>query len=442
MFGFFKRKARAATGGLIEIDGSNIPSSVDIAHLLTTGNVLVFRDVPEIHAIRNQIIDCSNHFGGQEDGSVSLELTRWLNLEETPSIEAVLAFSRAVKAARNTRYLPYILEKFVRKLGLPEPARLHHGMPRVIFPAELIDRAKTSGMFDEEDFKRKDANGYGEFFMPGPSNIHRDFNRWHSVLMCNLWFTLHDAAPDEVIRVWPQEYTSGLGDIDNTPKNSNKLSLPLQFSLKAGDAVLFHSEQLHASPKVGHTRRRFSFDIRVAADSRDDNAHYRKDFWDVRDFASGGKGSLAAWMQAGNMLLKPSEMCAVYWLNKLEDSPQEVGANIDALKNIIHDMEYAEDFLIAVARLTRNAVPDFADACLIKVIKESNLLFFLLDASRELIACGKVAEAKEGLEKIIELGVNPLPDYTPIDYKDKQVTQILPPDMVRQARELLNHLVV
>jgi len=251
---------------------------------------------------------------------------------------------------------------------------------------------------------------------------------------------LHDAGPDEVIRIWPQKYKSGLTDHDNTSENSNKLPPPLHFSLKAGDAVLFHSEQLHASPMVGHTRRRFSFDLRIAADSRDDNSHYRKDFLDVRNFASEEKADLYPWAQAESVTLKTSEICATYWLNRLGSNPGTANSDIEELQKSIDHIEYAEDFLIAISRLARNAAPDFSDACLNKAIKESNLPFFILEASRELIAHGKTDEAKIGLEKIIKSGEVPLPDYTPIIYKNKQITQILPKDLVLQSQELLKSL--
>lgn len=123
--------------------------------------------------------------------------------------------------------------------------------------------------------------------MPGPANVHRDFNRPHFLFQFNIWFPMHTAEPGEVLRIWPHLYRKSVTDHDPTPDAFRALGAPLSYRLDFGDCILFHGEHLHTSPSdqlQSPNYRRHSYDFRVATHAPDDNFHYRKNFWNLKNF--------------------------------------------------------------------------------------------------------------------------------------------------------------
>jgi hypothetical protein len=262
---------------LIELDIQQPPEDISwMGAALSNGKVVVVRNVVELRHFRQQVIEYSSSLS--DENFVADELVQFFDNKIEPSLESVWCLTEAVKLVRSTHYLSLLLAPLISRLGFPVPVRVHNALPRLVFSPDTVGEAQRSGIFPEEDFKRVGRGRLTEVFMPGYANIHRDFNRPHSLFMCNVWFTLYDAEPEEVLRVWPQYYHGPYLDMDNSPENIAKLGQSLDISLQQGDLVLFHGEHLHSSPLHGNDQRRFSYDLRIAAHCLNDVRHYRQDF--------------------------------------------------------------------------------------------------------------------------------------------------------------------
>jgi hypothetical protein len=105
----------------------------------------------------------------------------------------------------------------------------------------------------------------------------------------NFWFPLHDLEADGSLLLFPDVARQRVGSylpVSGSPPEQWGYGRPLQVALQRGDALLFHSEQYHASPVAAGLRPRISMEIRVSLACPDDNAVYRRLFWDLKNFAS------------------------------------------------------------------------------------------------------------------------------------------------------------
>ena len=175
-------------------------------------------------------------------------------------------------------------------MGFEPPVLVDGGISRLVLPASLIEKTRShADLFVETDYRRQSAAGATETFMPGPSNIHRDFDRDHYLLMCNIWATLHDAGEEEIVQIYPQVYRQPIHSMPNTPENRRPLGEPVRVSLRFGDCIVFHSENIHHSPDpAGNKGRRHSYDFRIASGCPDDNRHYRDNFANLVNFRGEG----------------------------------------------------------------------------------------------------------------------------------------------------------
>ena len=340
----------------IEIEAASAKRTA-AASLLTAGQVIILRNIDAIRHFRAAIEDHIR--SGDPAGAVGL--TAFFAEGIPPGVPTVLALSRAIKAVRSDRFLSRCLAPLIAEFGFNPPVRLDGGIPRLVLPPDIVAAARKSGLFTAEDFKRLTADGPTEIFMPAPANIHRDYNRRHYLLQCNMWFPLHDAEEDEVLQISPQFYRRPVFDMDATEQNLCRLGDPLRYRLAFGDAILFHGEHLHTSPPSGGgARRRFSYDLRIASHNVDDTRHYRDLFLDLRNFPGRLEPTVRLGVYPAASVADDSALPA---LLELECARQPGEAELARIADIFDHFPFAEDRYLALAtRATSARAPAIAGA--------------------------------------------------------------------------------
>ncbi|WP_061848439.1 hypothetical protein [Bradyrhizobium sp. DOA1] len=250
---------------------------IDVFGALRSGQVVLVRNIEPIKAGRLKMIELAGP-------KAAPELELFYRTGAAPSLDALHGLSHAIKDFRSKRLWSRLFHDFFSAMKLPDPTLYDGGIPRLVLPLQIVDAAKASGRFEGTDFQRATPAGLSEIFMPAPANIHRDFNRPHHLFQFNMWFPLHDADADGILRVYPHLYREPIFDQNCTPEALAALGKHAEFTLAFGDAVLFHGEQLHTSPIASSGGRRQSVDFRVAVDCHDDNGHYRQGFLSSRNF--------------------------------------------------------------------------------------------------------------------------------------------------------------
>ncbi|WP_119419283.1 hypothetical protein [Desertibaculum subflavum] len=404
--GAFRRIFRPATGSqLVELE-CEPHGLIEAGRRAMEGDIVILRNVEAVRAVR-AALDRRAVAAGADPAA----LAEFHAGGGTPDLPTLRGLAAAIKGLRTEREISALLAPMIRGLALPPPIRLEGGIPRLVLPAETVASARASGLFEAADFVKARADGPTEIFMPRPANIHRDYNRPHSLLQCNLWFPLHDADAATVLRLYPQAYREAIHDMDATAANLARLGPPLRYALGFGDLVLFHGEHLHTSPEPGPTRR-LSYDFRIAADCEDDTAHYRDCFLDLRNFEAGG-GALAA-------------------LNELEQAERPGAERIAALLDAFDAAPFAEDRNLMAARRAIDIAPDLAHRALRRIVERSPHWFWVAEAGEMLATHGFRKAAIAALEKARRLARNAprRRGYAPISYANPR-TQ---PDPLAVAR--------
>ena len=332
-------------------------------------------------------------------------------------------------------------------MGFEPPVLLDGGISRLVLPPVLIEEAYRSGWFETTDFKRDRADGPTEIFMPGPANIHRDFNRKHYLFQCDLWFPLHDVNEKEVIRLYPHLYREPVFDMDATEKNLAELGHPLEFSLKFGDAVIFHGEHIHTSPKCDRPDyRRHTYDFRIAAACQDDNKHYRYNFLNINNFLSNNSqhpGLNVDYTRRVNFLhyYAKHNPCAIFFLLAVEHQKDMSPDDYGIIFEIFDSYPFAEDRYLILADIIRERAPAIAIAAACRVTKESKYYFWMLRAGEILVSLGKHSEARSAYEKARSYAIvtQCLPNYMPVVYANSEL-QLMPEVAVRVAEQRLANL--
>ncbi len=370
-----------------------------IGCLLAAGHIVILRQVPAIAAIRESLLQRA---AGHSPASLPA-LHAFYAQGKTPPLDAVEALSHAIHEVRRTHGVSRELAPLIERMGFGRPTRIDGGIPRLVLPAALVDAARESGRFQATDFKRERADGMTEIFMPGPANIHRDYNRRHRLLQCNLWFPLHDLAEDETIRIWPERYREDVTDMPLTDENLASLGSPASFRLAFGDAVLFHGEHLHTSPPhLADGYRRHTYDVRIAAFCPDDTAHYRLGFSDLRNFAqedlaSTGECGFDVMLAAGEPLTR---------------------VDAESLYQRHRACRFSEDRQLQLAERFAPLAPDLATTLLVDLIQTTGHWFW---AQRALEALARIdiPAARVAADRVSDLQRNtPEPlDFTPIAFR-------------------------
>lgn len=403
------------------------PRSREMGGLLAKGQIVILRNIDGIRRLRAAMIEYAELQQPGAGGEVLAFCERGL----MPSLPAVLALSRAIKAVRSERFLSRCLAPLIAEQGFAAPVRLDGGIPRLVLPAEVVTAARHSGLFSDEDFKRLTADGPTEVFMPRPANIHRDYNRQHYLLQCNMWFPLHDADPDEVLRIYPQLYRQPIFDMDATEENLRGLGEALHFRLSFGDAILFHGEHLHTSPLGGKSRRRLSYDLRIASHNVDDTRHYRDLFLDLRNFPR----QLEPDARLGGTSMREADTCALPAILELERTVAPGEAELARIAVVFDRFPFSEDRFLMLAKRAAAGVPKIAAPALQAIVDRSPHCFWVAKAGEVYREIGDRTGAEAAFRKALSFAERQPapPNFMPVDYSHPP-TQPLP-ETVRRLCE-------
>jgi len=363
---------------VLEFDGSNVENA-GIACLLAAGHVVILRNLREIHRLREQLIRYVDAHAPNGAEEVSL----FYRDGTPPSLQTLVALSDAIKQIRTFRFVSIYLARLVSSMGFGTPVRLDGGIPRLVLPPNIVAQARASGLFTEEDFQRKSPEGLTEIFMPGPANIHRDYNRKHYLFQCNIWFPMHNLSEDETLRIWPEKYRQQIVDMPASDSNLAELGPAYKYNLRFGDAILFHSEHLHTSPN--HTLlgyRRHTYDFRIASYCPDDTLHYRDRFLDIRNFDRTSHTNelpeLSACLDG-----KGKWKCALPLIAVLENrsslSEEECKEYFDAFGHF----PFCEDRYVLLAQKAIESQLDNAALPINRTLQESKLCFWLTKLAKK-----------------------------------------------------------
>lgn len=405
----------------IGIDASG-PARGTVAQLLAQGRVIILRNVAAIRQFRAAVED----YVRLQDPASASDLAAFYAGGTPPSVATALALSNAIKTVRTDRFLSRCLAPFIAELGFGAPVRLDGGLSRLAVPSGMMAAARQSGLFAADDFKRQTDDGPTEIFLPAPGNIHRDYNRQHYLLQCNLWFPLHDAGEDEVLRIFPDLYRQPVFDMEPTEENMLSLGEPLRYRLAFGDAILFHGEHLHTSPRPGpRVQRRHSYDFRIASFCFDDTRHYRDVFLDLRNFPE----QREAEVRLGNYRpASTADVCALPALLELERSSALDEAALAHFNDLFDSFAFAEDrYLLLAARAVSAQAPVGAARALRTIADRSPNWFWLAMAGQGLRALGDRARAAAAFRKAHDLAGQKdiLRNFMPVAYTQPP-TQPLP----------------
>ncbi len=411
-----------------DIDSRETP----LADELADGRVVVLRQVPALDEVRRQLI--ATAAGDEETSTTAAELEAFYDEARPPSIRAVHGLAQSVKAARDERFLSECLAPLVRTLGLPGPVLVDGGISRLVLPGEVVEETRRhADLFEATDYRRERADGPTETFMPGPSNIHRDFDRDHHLLMCNIWFPLHDTTCDESIQIYPTVYREPVHSRQNKVENRSELGPRAEISLRFGDCVVFHSENMHHSPNSSRGGRRHSYDFRIAAGCPDDNRHYRYNFVSLDDFRD---ASSTLPVLAGEPTIDGPVRSANEVRRHLERvDPAEIDwARVELLYK---EFPFAAGRYLDLAERAADIAPDVASRALEAVVQHSDQYFFVLQAAE---AMSRRTTAATGLaracDRVVELASRGEPRrFAPVEY-DIPGQQLMPDAAIARAREL------
>lgn len=382
-----------------------------LAEQLMRGGIAILRDVPQIRAFRAAIERAVGELADAPD--VSLR-DFYATGAELP-LATVQRLAEVIRRFRRERVLSAHLAPLIGRAGFPEPIRLDGGISRLVLSAGAVSKAKHSGRFPDIAFQRASADGEVEVFMAKPANIHRDFNRPHFLFQANLWFPLHDAGEDDVLRIFPRHYRARIYNMETAPDAFAALGAPLRYRLRFGDTILFHGEHLHTSPSAPPgERRRHSYDFRIAAASGDDNAHYRQHFLDLRNFSGGAYDALCRFERLDT------------------PSAEDCAAALIGFDGAL----FAEDRYALLGARAEAADAEVAVACWRRVAG-SPLWFWRLRAAEALLRLGLREEARDAFAVARAHAAADRPwSYAPIAYEHAQ-TQMRPADAVQRCEAVL-----
>lgn len=273
---------------VVDLNGRNRSDRrAPLLDLLRTGSVAVFRDMPEVHALGDTIRAQAAKLCEPNSAAGVADLFR---TGKSRDLETYSAIYRIFRSLRDSRYLSSLFSDFVDGLDLPKPVLIDSGYCRMLAP-QLIDRANNHPeLFDATEFQPRDPSD-SEQMLQGQmwGNAHRDIDTRHYHFQINLWFPLHDLDETQTLLLFPDAYRGDVAQYGKLPDADDPsgwgFGQALQVPLKFGDVLVFHSQQLHASPSQSLTKDRFTVEIRVASGCIDDNSRiYRRIFWSLPNF--------------------------------------------------------------------------------------------------------------------------------------------------------------
>jgi hypothetical protein len=255
---------------------------------LRTGAIVIYRNLPEIHSLGDAICaQAARTYDARcAEGVIGLFRTG-----EVRDVETLSSIYRAFRPLRDGRYLTCLFSDFVEGLDLPRPLLVDPGYCRMMVPDLFAEAYSHPELFDPDEFEPHHPNEFEHTVHDGKlrDNAHRDVDVRHSHFQVNFWFPLHDLDETRTLLLFPDAYhldISQYGQLRDQDKPSEwGFGQVAQIPLKFGDVIVFHSQQLHASPSQARMRTRFTVEMRVASGCTDDNARvYRRIFWGLDNF--------------------------------------------------------------------------------------------------------------------------------------------------------------
>jgi hypothetical protein len=341
-------------------------------------------------------------------GNTAAELAAFYATGRMASIETIAALSKTIKSFRSQQRWSVLLHEFVTAMQLPAPVLYDGGIPRLVIPEAVVAQAQSSGVFEPADFKRLHPAGATEIFMPAPANIHRDYNRKHSLFQINIWWPLHNANENEVLRIYPDLYRKPFFDRNCDAEAVTAVGPHLAYRLAFGDAIMFHGEHLHTSPVGVPGGRRQSVDFRVASCCPDDNAHYR-----------------SGYLNANNFVCPPNAEAAIERIMLMKNAPENLSALwFDEAFKAFNQLPFAEDRYILLHQTAKTVNPDVSAAALEEIVRKSDRYFWVMKAG-ELAGADGIARLAASRVLMLTASLPALPDFTPVEYANP-ANQITP----------------
>ena len=271
---------------VVEIDGAR---RSPIYSLLRRGAIVLLRNVPEIHDLARTLERLVAHSDGAERAS---SIARLLRTGEIADVDTVGDFYRAFRHLRDSRYLSCLLSDLIASFGLPTPILVDLGFCRIV-PSTCMDEiGRRPELFPTTQFDGTGSNeAEGMLCSTAWGAAHRDIDVRHNHFQVNLWFPLHDIDANQSLLLFPEAYRRDVpqyGKLEDgdTPDDWG-FGRSLQLPMALGDVLVFHSQQLHASPKLRAGQNRFTVEFRAASGCIDDNAGvYRRLFWKLENFSA------------------------------------------------------------------------------------------------------------------------------------------------------------
>jgi len=389
---------------------------------LQAGRILAVRDVPEIHELARTLRVLAAGFGGQAGAHGVSELLR---TGEIPSLEVLSVFYRVLRQLRDSRFVGCLFSDFLGGLGLPAPMLVDAGYFRIMVPHHYRAARNRPDLFDAAEFGPADPYETEQMLQDAKwGNAHRDIDARHYHFQVNLWFPLHDVGKEQTLILFPEAYRRNVSQYEALPGPEDPRDWgygePLQVPLRLGDMLMFHSQQLHASPSQAPDSNRFTVEIRAAAACIDDNGRvYRRSFWRLENFRPRGAQAGNPSLRAGQLAQPaPAQLSLEYalagatghavvhrlfrrahcslaagYLHRHDDVLDDaIALDERGWRNIVDRLEEfpcGEDLWLLVARLLlRQRQRQLAAAVLTKVHGETSSYFWALEAGRIAIEAG------------------------------------------------------
>lgn len=345
------------------------------------GTIVVIRNVPELHALRDLLAETLCASVGQRAGD---ELLKWCNEAQAPSATTVAHIANIMLRMRRSYVLPTLMADFCRELGFPDPVLLECGAPRFNVPEsiekqflsaietlnpEVLEAGKNDPMFDHMLVKRHYP--------------HRDIGRPQLAFQANAWCALQELKADESnLLLFPDAFRDIRHDRSYYAFNDDPdparwgLGTPVIIPLRFGDIVFFNGDLFHSSPRDTGNNLRLSWEMRIIGRCHDDRGWYRfghlslNDFLPLSDSKKEPEGAIARglrlWRDSSDPPASPlsylatreSTATAMQVLNWLMTNPE---ASKDALAESVEAMKrfpFAEDRFLWPLFLAQQKYPD------------------------------------------------------------------------------------
>ena len=238
-----------------------------ILERLCRGDIVVLRAAPEIRSL----VQVLNGLGSLEPARCD----RFQSLHRR-SVLGIRQALRYASSAVSAGMVALAVAANAKRYGLPTSGLVEAGRLRAFFPPKY------------PRLWNRPASLYRAFLKKGVgagNPLHRDIWSPHRPTQINFWFPLSPIHQDQSLMMFPELWGQDIStDSQNrvvlTPPNAH----PTQVAMDAGDVLLFHSENFHASPPNDHQSCRVSVDCRCVFHTDDDNRYYSGGFQDITTF--------------------------------------------------------------------------------------------------------------------------------------------------------------